>query len=76
MITTTMWDYELRLRSFRLLAEAFGLAELTEQTAPSPPPPRSESEAWPIVPNEPATSPFMGERDGRSRLCSAARGAA
>lgn len=25
MITTTMWDYELRLRSFRLLAEAFGL---------------------------------------------------
>ncbi len=25
MITTTVWDYELRLRSFRLLAEAFGL---------------------------------------------------
>ncbi|MCR6671523.1 LLM class flavin-dependent oxidoreductase [Devosia ginsengisoli] len=25
MITTTMWDYDLRLRSFRLLAEAFGL---------------------------------------------------
>ena len=26
MITTTMWSYELRLRSFRLLAEAFALA--------------------------------------------------
>ena len=25
MVTTTMYDYELRLRSFRLLAEAFGL---------------------------------------------------
>jgi luciferase family oxidoreductase group 1 len=25
MVTTTVWDYELRLRSFRLLAEAFGL---------------------------------------------------
>jgi luciferase family oxidoreductase group 1 len=25
MITTTVWDYELRLRSFRLLAEAFTL---------------------------------------------------
>jgi len=25
MVTTTMWSYELRLRSFRLLAEAFGL---------------------------------------------------
>ena len=25
MITTTVWDYELRLRSFRLLAEAYGL---------------------------------------------------
>ncbi|MDB5541915.1 MAG: 5,10-methylene tetrahydromethanopterinreductase [Devosia sp.] len=25
MVTTTMWDYELRLRSYRLLAEAFGL---------------------------------------------------
>jgi luciferase family oxidoreductase group 1 len=25
MITTTNWDYELRLRSYRLLAEAFGL---------------------------------------------------
>jgi len=25
MITTTVWDYELRLRSYRLLAEAFGL---------------------------------------------------
>ncbi len=25
MVTTTMWDYGLRLRSFRLLAEAFGL---------------------------------------------------
>ena len=25
MVTTTLWDYELRLRSFRLLAEAFGL---------------------------------------------------
>ena len=25
MITTTTWDYDLRLRSFRLLAEAFGL---------------------------------------------------
>ncbi|HEY9010191.1 MAG TPA: LLM class flavin-dependent oxidoreductase [Devosia sp.] len=25
MVTTTIWDYELRLRSFRLLAEAFGL---------------------------------------------------
>ena len=26
MVTTTAWDYELRLRSYRLLAEAFGLA--------------------------------------------------
>ncbi|HEY0855337.1 MAG TPA: MsnO8 family LLM class oxidoreductase, partial [Devosia sp.] len=25
MITTTVWDYELRLRSYRLLSEAFGL---------------------------------------------------
>ncbi len=25
MITTTAWDYEVRLRSYRLLAEAFGL---------------------------------------------------
>lgn len=25
MVTTTIWDYELRLRSYRLLAEAFGL---------------------------------------------------
>jgi alkanesulfonate monooxygenase SsuD/methylene tetrahydromethanopterin reductase-like flavin-dependent oxidoreductase (luciferase family) len=25
MVTTTIWDYALRLRSFRLLAEAFGL---------------------------------------------------
>jgi luciferase family oxidoreductase group 1 len=25
MVTTTVWDYELRLRSFRLLAESFGL---------------------------------------------------
>ena len=25
MVTTTVWDYGLRLRSFRLLAEAFGL---------------------------------------------------
>jgi luciferase family oxidoreductase group 1 len=25
MVTTTMWDYALRLRSYRLLAEAYGL---------------------------------------------------
>jgi alkanesulfonate monooxygenase SsuD/methylene tetrahydromethanopterin reductase-like flavin-dependent oxidoreductase (luciferase family) len=25
MITTTNWDYDLRLRSYRLLAEAYGL---------------------------------------------------
>jgi len=25
MVTTTVWDYDLRLRSFRLLAESFGL---------------------------------------------------
>jgi luciferase family oxidoreductase group 1 len=25
MVTTTMWDHELRLRSYRLLAEAWGL---------------------------------------------------
>jgi luciferase family oxidoreductase group 1 len=25
MVTTTVWDYELRLRSYRLLAKAFGL---------------------------------------------------
>jgi hypothetical protein len=25
MITTTMWDYALRRRSYSLLAEAFGL---------------------------------------------------
>jgi len=25
MVTTTVWDHELRLRSYRLLAEAFGL---------------------------------------------------
>jgi hypothetical protein len=25
MITTTAWDYDVRLRSFRLLAEAFGI---------------------------------------------------
>ena len=27
MVATTMWSYELRLRSFRLLAEAFGLGK-------------------------------------------------
>ena len=26
MVTTTVWDHELRLRSYRLLAQAFGLA--------------------------------------------------
>ena len=26
MVTTTVWDHQLRLRSYRLLAEAFGLA--------------------------------------------------
>ena len=26
MVTTTAWDHELRLRSYRLLAQAFGLA--------------------------------------------------
>jgi len=26
MVTTTVWSHELRLRSYRLLAQAFGLA--------------------------------------------------
>ena len=26
MVTTTVWSHELRLRSYRLLAEAFGLS--------------------------------------------------
>ncbi len=29
MITTTMWDYALRIRSFELLAQAFGLTSAT-----------------------------------------------
>jgi hypothetical protein len=26
MVTTTVWSHELRLRSYRLLAQAFGLS--------------------------------------------------